>query len=80
MSKNKKKSSLFDKSPDRSPDFETDEYAKRDKPEPLKGMIKVTPKKDWHIKFNEFDIQLKEGEEIEVPKMFEPTLKTEKVI
>ena len=44
------------------------------------GMIKVTPLKDWHIKFNEHDIKLKEGEAIEVPKIFEQSLKIEKVI
>lgn len=40
----------------------------------------IIPLKDWHIVFNEHDITLVEGDEIEVPKIFLENLKTEKVI
>ena len=48
----------------------------------IKIMDKVTvkPLKDWHIIQNEYDIKLKEGEEIEIPTRFIETLLTENVI
>ena len=49
-------------------------------PKKASGKNVVTPLKDWHIVFNEYDIHLKEGVEIEVPEMFLAGLKTEKVI
>ena len=44
------------------------------------GFKKVKPLKDFRIKFNQYDIVLKKGEEIEVPEIFLANLKTEKVI
>lgn len=41
---------------------------------------KIIPKKDFTIKQNKILIELKKGEEIEVPKEFLENLKTEKVI
>ncbi len=40
----------------------------------------IYPLRDFVIKMNEFYYDIKEGEEIEVHKMFLPNLKTEKVI
>lgn len=45
-----------------------------------KGMKKVKPLKDFKIVQNEHKIDLKKGEEIEVPEKFIQNLKTEKVI
>jgi hypothetical protein len=49
-------------------------------------LVTVTPKKDWHIfqpsheKEKSVDLSLKEGIEIEIPKRFLETLKSEGVI
>lgn len=54
-----------------------------EKPKEVKkpsGKTLIKPLKDWHIVFNEYDIYLKEGEEIEIPDMFLAPLKTDKVI
>ena len=80
MSKKKKKVALFEDECSVVESFEDEVTQKIEKPEASKGMIRVLPLKDWRIKFNEYDIVLKEGEEVEVPAMFEANLKTEKVI
>ena len=45
-----------------------------------KKMISIMPLKDFHISHNGVDIVIKEGERIEVPKLYIQNLKTEKVI
>lgn len=50
-----------------------------DKPK-KKTSVSIVPLKDWLIVQNDIRINLKKGEEIEVPKRFIETLKTEKVI
>ncbi len=47
--------------------------------------VKLEPNKkvalrDFHIKHNEHDIEIKKGDVVNVPKMFIPNLITEKVI
>ena len=46
----------------------------------LKFNDKITPKKDWLISHNEYQIVLKEGVSCVVPVMFHAGLKTENVI
>lgn len=48
--------------------------------EKSKGMKMIKPLKDFRIKFNEFDIEIKKGVEVKVPEMFLSNLKIEKVI
>ncbi|RLA59239.1 MAG: hypothetical protein DRQ89_14350 [Epsilonproteobacteria bacterium] len=47
---------------------------------PKHGFETVLPLKDWHIVFNDINLKLVEGEEIEVPVIFLEGLRTEQVI
>jgi len=61
--------------------FESLEKTEKKKPSKRSdGMISINPKKDFHIVFNQYDIKIIKGEKIDIPKMFEENLKTEKVI
>ena len=55
------------------------EYSELDNVEETDFQV-IIPLKDWRIVFNSYDIQLIEGEEAEVPKMFLGNLRTEQVI
>lgn len=59
---------------------EKEEPKKKMKEKKSSGMEKINPLKDHVINFNNVKIEIKKGESIEVPKMFIPNLKTEKVI
>lgn len=56
------------------------EKKKTEKKQDGSNKVKVRALKNFRIVFNEIDIQLREGEECEVPEMFIPNLITEKVI
>ena len=60
--------------------FENERDESKKKEPKRDGMVSVLPLKDWRIVCNEHDIQCIKGEKIEVPKLFEQTLKTEQVI
>ena len=56
---------------------------KSEETKPLKDILKpveITPLKDFHIVFNQWDIDLKEGVPAPVPQMFFQNLVTEGVI
>lgn len=44
------------------------------------NLVSVLPLKDWRIVQNDVDIQLVEGEEVEVPEKFIKTLEVEGVV
>lgn len=57
---------------------EKDPESKRGKTKP--GMMTITPKRDFTICHNDFYQELKKGKECDLPDIYIPNMKTEKVI